>query len=1024
MADMKLKYTIQPYQTEAVESVVDVFAGQPYRACGAYRRDLPVQKGLEHYSLLDEADALGYANAVLTLDQTQLLTNLNRVQARQNLHQSSALTTALGACSLDVEMETGTGKTYVYIKTMFELNRRYGWSKFIVVVPSIAIREGVSRSFETMQEHFMELYRKKVRSFIYNSKNLTDIDQFSQSADLCVMIINIQAFNARGKDARRIRTELDDFGTRRPIDVIRANRPILILDEPQKMGGTATQNSLKEFSPLFCLNYSATHKQHHELVYALDALDAYHKRLVKRIEVKGFEVKNLRGTDGYLCLEGIVLSPNKPPMARLELEVRYRKSINRETRLAVEGDSLFELSKGMEQYQGYQVSHVDPNTGTVSFSNGTKLRTGEITGDVSEADLRRVQIRETIRTHFEKERMLFPRGIKTLSLFFLDEVAKYRQYDPDGNELNSEYGTAFEREYADILEEYLAQGDTPYTQYLRRISPEKTHAGYFSIDKKGRKIDSALKRGSDQSDDISAYELILKDKERLLSFQSPVRFIFSHSALREGWDNPNVFQICALKHGGSSPTQTRQEVGRGLRLCVDQGGSRMDEAILGSQVQHINQLTVIASSGYQDFVSGLQQGIREDLCERPEKAVKEYFVGKRLTVDGVTVTVSEKQGGDIYRYLIKNEYVDEDDRVSDLYRAAWADGTLAPLPESCQPIAAGVHALIRNVFDPRALEGMIGNGGAATISENPLNENFQRAEFQALWTQLNHKYAYSVSIDSEALISDAAAHINERMFVTQLKYTVTTGQQEAHLSQETLKQGAGFTATETETHVLSRPAESQLRYDLVGKVARGANLTRKTAARILTGLQPHVFEMFLKNPEEFISKAVRLIQEKKAAQIVETIQYRQLEDCYDSSIFAMRGKRDFAQAYRAKRCVQDYVFPDGYAKDGQSVERRFVEDMDRSREVLVYAKLPKSFVIPTPVGDYTPDWAVVLRTDAGELLFLLVETKGTMDEPSLRPVESAKIHCAEALFRSLPHSDIQVVSVDSYQHLLDLVDQN
>ena len=531
MAEMKFKFTIQPYQTEAVDSVAGVFAGQPFNDHFTYRRDVEIQRDVTNWMLSDEELSMGFANAKVQLDSGQLLENIHRIQARNNIKLSNSLKSGgLGVCSLDVEMETGTGKTYVYIKTMFELNKLYGWSKFIVVVPSIAIREGVQKSFETMREHFKAYYGKIIRPFVYNSKKLSDIDNYSQSADINVMIINIQAFNARGKDARRIRTELDDFGTRRPIDVIQANRPIVILDEPQKMGGKATQESLKEFNPLFCLNYSATHKQHHDLVYVLDALDAYNQKLVKKIEVKGFDIKNLRGTDSYLFLESIVISPKKPPMARIEFEVGYNKSINRETRILAVDDDLFSLSKNMEQYRGYRISEIDPIRGTVTFTNGEVIHTGEVIGDVSEADLRRVQIRETIRSHFEKEKELYSKGIKTLSLFFIDEVAKYRKYDEDGNEINSEYGEIFEQEYTDILNEYLTLFHTPYEQYLRSIDVHSTHAGYFSIDKKGRKVDSSLKRGSDESDDISAYDLILKDKERLLSFKNPVRFIFSHSA--------------------------------------------------------------------------------------------------------------------------------------------------------------------------------------------------------------------------------------------------------------------------------------------------------------------------------------------------------------------------------------------------------------------------------------------------------------------------------------------------------------
>lgn len=1023
MAEMKFKFTIQPYQTEAVDSVVGVFAGQPYNDRFTYRRDVQINKDVTNWQIPEEELYMGFANAKLQLDFSQLLKNIRGIQARNNIKLSQTVTSGgLGACSLDVEMETGTGKTYVYIKTIFELNRQYGWSKFIIVVPSIAIREGVRKSFDTMQDHFMEYYGKKARAFVYDSKNLTEIDNFSQSGDINVMIINIQAFNARGKDARRIRTELDDFGSRRPIDVIKANRPIVILDEPQKMGGTATQESLKEFNPLFCLNYSATHKQHHDLVYVLDALDAYNKRLVKRIEVKGFDVRNLRGTDGYLFLEKIVISPKKPPMARIELEIGYNKSINRETRLVGVDDDLFAISKNMEQYRGYHVNEVDPIQGTVSFTNGEVIHAGEVIGDVSESDLRRVQIRETIRSHFEKEKELFSKGIKTLSLFFIDEVAKYRKYDEEGNEVNSEYGEIFEQEYRDILNEYLTLFNTPYEQYLRSIEVHQTHAGYFSIDKKGHKVNSSLKRGSDESDDISAYDLILKDKERLLSFSNPVRFIFSHSALREGWDNPNVFQICTLKHGGSSPTQKRQEVGRGLRLCVNQNGERMDADTLGNLVQQINQLTVIASDGYKDFVADLQKGIREDLYERPAKASPDYFIGKTIVVAGGDVTVSERQGRDIYRYLIKNDYIDEDDHVTDQYRADLANGVLAALPESCLPIAEGIHALIQSIFDEHILDDMIGNGHGTKVTENALNDNFYKKEFQTLWNYINHKYTYTVEFDSEELIRKAIAHIDDKLFVAKLQYTVTTGEQGEDLDSEKLKSGIGFAAERSKTFTLERSESSLVKYDLVGKIAEGSRLTRKSAAKILAGVRPYTFAMFRNNPEEFIIKAIRLINEQKATMIVEQITYNQTDGMYDSAIFTAEKNTDFSRAYRAKKNVQDYVFTDGYAKDGRSGERKFVEEMDLAEEVCVYAKLPKGFSIPTPVGNYSPDWAIAFHKGAVKHIFFIAETKGTMETLNLKPIEKAKIDCAKKLFSGLSTADVVYDSVDSYQHLLDIME--
>lgn len=1016
---MNFKFTIQDYQTKAVNSVVKVFAGQPFQDKVSYRRDTGTQvinRNLFNQDLSDEELFMGFFNAPVVLDSHQLLKNIQVVQNYNNIMTSSSLSKHMGVCSLDVEMETGTGKTYVYIKTMFELNKQYGWNKFIVVVPSIAIREGVQKSFQMMQDHFMEQYGKKARFFIYNSKNLTGIDNFSSSVDLSVMIINIQAFNARGKDARRIRMELDEFGSRKPIDVIAANRPIVILDEPQKMGGKKTQESLKEFNPLFTLNYSATHKEHHDLIYVLDALDAYKMKLVKKIEVKGFDIKNLRGTDGYLFLEDIVISPKKPPMARMEFEIGYEKSIKRVIRILGVDDDLFALSKNMEQYRGYHINDVDPIKGVVTFTNGIEIHIGEVLGDVSEKDIRRVQMRETIRSHFEKEKELYNRGIKTLSLFFIDKVENYRKYDEDGNEVNSEYGQMFEEEYTSIQNEYLTLFDTPYEQYLRNIDVHSTHAGYFSIDKKGHKIDSKIKRGSDISDDESAYELILKDKEKLLSLDNPVRFIFSHSALREGWDNPNVFQICTLKHGGDSTTNKRQEVGRGLRICVNQSGDRMDEHVLGSEVQEVNKLTVIASDGYKDFVSSLQSEIKDTLYNRPTKATPEYFEGKRLKVGDDVITISSDQAHTVYFYLVKNDYIDEDGHVTDKYRADVENNTLATVPDKVKDIADGVHALVQGIFDEHALDGMIEDGHTTKVQENALNDNFYKKEFQTLWNYINHKWSYTVHFDSNELIQKSIKKIDEKLFVSQLQYTVTQGTQ----GEEWSDSGNGFVAEKRHTYKLDRGETSQVKYDLIGKIGEKTHLTRKTVVAILKGISPVRFAMFKLNPEEFISNVSRLINEEKATMIVDDITYNQTDGTYDSSIFTAEKNKDFSKAYLSKKNVQDYVFADGTAE--KSVERKFAEDMDLDDKVVVYAKLPRGFQIPTPVGNYAPDWAIAFQKGTVKHIFFIAETKGTMESLNLRPIEQAKISCAKKLFNNLSTKDVVYHDVDSYQSLLNIME--
>ncbi len=1032
---MKFQFKVQQYQTDAVNSVVNIFAGQPFHDRVSYVRDTGLLKKAKNQQLAlftkeespETESGFGFVNTRIILNRERLLGNIRNLQARNNIKQSDSLVGNLGACSLDVEMETGTGKTYVYIKTIFELSKQYGWSKFIVVVPSIAIREGVKKSFEITQEHFMEHYGKKVRFFIYNSKNLSDLDNFSSSAGINVMIINIQAFNtsmkenAKSKEARRIYEKLDDFGSRRPIDVIKANRPILILDEPQKMGGDKTQKALANFNPLFCLNYSATHAQRHNLIYVLDAVDAFNKRLVKKIEVKGFELKNHRGTDKYLFLENIIISPKKPPMAKIELEIKYNKSINRETRILGVDENLYSISNDMEQYKGYHISDIDPIKGIVTFTNGAVLSRGEVVGDVSEKDMRRIQIRETILSHFEKERQLFELGIKTLSLFFIDEVAKYRVYNEAGEEINSEYGDMFEQEYINILNDYLTLEETPYIRYLKSIEPKSTHSGYFSIDKNGQKVDSTMKRGSDESDDISAYDLILRNKERLLSFEEPVRFIFSHSALREGWDNPNVFQICTLKHGGISPTQKRQEVGRGLRLCVNKNGERMDSERCSDSVHSINMLTVIASEGYKNFVADLQTGIKEALYDRPTKATQEFFIGKTIMVGEQQVVLDVMQAKNIYRYLLKNDYIDENDNVTEAYRVDLENNCLSPLPEPLIPLGEGVHTLVQSVFDESVLELMIENGNKTKIQENNLNENFYKKEFQSLWGYINHQYAYTVEFDSNELIQKAIKHMNEKMFVSKLQYTVITGRQTANLDENAISRGDSFNQAKTRTETLGHSETSQIKYDLVGKIADGTMLTRRTVVKILAGIEKPVFLMFKHNPEEFLTKAIRLIKEQKATLIVEHISYDQIEKQYISSIFtgAEKGVGDFTKAFRAKKNVQDYVFTDGFAE--KSIECRFVEDMDLAAEVCVYAKLPRGFSIPTPVGNYSPDWAIAFNEGTVKHLYFIAETKGTMESLNLRPIEQAKIACAKRLFNQLSTSTVKYHDVDSYQSLLNIM---
>lgn len=1006
---MKLKFKVQPYQTNAVEAVVDCFAGQPKVDGLRYRIDPGRAKQTQAF---DE----GFKNEDMRLTEPQVLANIREVQKRQNLPQSDKLIeSAKCRFNLDVEMETGTGKTYCYIKTIFEMHKRYGWSKFIIMVPSIAIREGVYKSFQITADHFAESYGKKARFFIYNSKRLHDLESFSSDANINVMIINVQAFNARGADNRRIYDELDDFQSRRPIDVISANRPILILDEPQKMEGKATTEALPKFNPLMILRYSATHKTQHNRVHRLDALDAYNQRLVKKIAVRGIQTRGLAGANAYLYLEGIEIS-TKAPVARIEMEIKLKSGeIKRQLRRLEFGRDLYAESGELDQYRGFTISQIDYNHDTVEFKNGEVLHAGEATGDVNERDIRRIQIRETIKAHLDKEKQLFAQGIKVLSLFFIDEVVKYRDYDQADEK--GEYARVFEAEYETLKEEYLSElaiDNEEYRKYLAGIDAAKTHNGYFAIDKKTKRLkDPVVGARSVDSDDVDAYDLILKDKERLLSFAEPTRFIFSHSALREGWDNPNVFVMCMLKHSDNTVSR-RQEVGRGLRLAVNQLGDRIDHP---SIVHDINVLTVVASESYKAFVSGLQKEISETLTARPRKADEAYFTGKVLNTDKGPVEVTPQIAKKIYFYLAKNDYIDEDAAITQTYHDAKEKGALASLSEDLQPYTAQILDLIDSVFDDSKLPKVDDGRKPKT---NPLNANFKKKEFQELWSRINKKAVYRVEFESDELITKAVNALDKHLRVTPLQYTVHTGIQIDGVTDDQLKTGDGFKVTGTSTEA-GGSVYSSVRYDLVGKIAENVHLTRKTVAEILTKISPPIFEQFQKNPEHFIAEASRLISEQKATAIIEKLEYDEVEQKYETDIFtAAQTGQDFSRATeKLKNHIYDYCMTDS------DNERRFVTEMDTSSEVVVYAKLPRGFLIPTPVGDYNPDWAISFKKGSVKHIYFVAETKGTMSSMKLRELEKTKIECARKFFdevnSKLASEHVKYDVVTDFAKLMDVV---
>lgn len=1018
---MRLQFKHQKFQADAAKAVVDVFAGQPYLT-PSYMMD----RGSGYYQqrLTEEEDFTGWSNhkIVPELNDSIILEHIQKIQRANQLAPSPKLE---GRYNLTIEMETGVGKTYTYIKTMFELNKHYGWSKFIVVVPSIAIREGVYKSFEVTQEHFAEEYGKKIRFFIYNSSQLTEIDRFASDSSINVMIINSQAFNARGKDARRIYMKLDEFRSRRPIDIIAKTNPIMIIDEPQSVEGKQTKENLKQFNPMLTLRYSATHKSDsiYNMVYRLDAMEAYNKCLVKKIAVKGITESGTTATESYVYLEGINLSKSAPT-ATIQFDIKGASGVRKVTKTVNEGFNLYPNSGEMEEYRdSFIVKRIDGRDDSVEFVNGIKIYAGDVIGKVSEEQLRRIQIRETILSHIERERQLFHKGIKVLSLFFIDEVEHYRKYDASGQQQNGIFAQMFEEEYEDIINNLQIRiGEEDYLKYLNSIKASDTHAGYFSIDKKGHMTNSKIKNKKEKtSDDIDAYDLIMKNKELLLDRdpkRSPVRFIFSHSALREGWDNPNVFQICTLKQS-SSEVRKRQEVGRGLRLCVNQDGERMDANVLGADVHNVNILTVIASESYDNFAKGLQSEIAEAVADRPKKVTPNLFKGKVIKdIDGNEQIIDEDIAIIIYESLIENGYVKKG-QLTDKYYKDKANGEVEMAEEVLDSTESIVN-IIDSIYDPRTIqpENARSNNVELQVDEYKLT----MPEFKALWSRINSKSVYVVDFDTEELVQNAIEALDSKLRVPKIYFKVESGVMEQINSKDDLLAGASFVREESAQYGTKISASNNVKYDLIGKLVDGTGLTRKAIVRILQGIQQPVFNQFKDNPEEFIIRAAAIINDEKATAVIQHITYNALEDRYGTEIFTeptIKGKLGI-NAMKAKRHLYDHIIYDS------ENELKFAEQLDTNREVAVYVKLPSGFYISTPVGRYNPDWAIAFYEGSVKHIYFVAETKGTLDTMKLNhitPTEQAKIDCAKAHFKAISTDDVVYSVVDSYQALLEKVMQ-
>lgn len=1019
---MRLQFKHQKFQADAAKAVVDVFAGQPY-LMPTYMMD----RGVNYQqNLTDDEDFTGWRNEPIVPELTDkiILERLNKIQ-RLNQIEPSAKLERSESCkyNLTIEMETGVGKTYTYIKTMYELNKHYGWSKFIIVVPSIAIREGVYKSFQMTQEHFAEEYGKKIRFFIYNSSQLTEIDRFASDSSVNAMIINSQAFNARGKDARRIYMKLDEFRSRRPIDIIAKTNPILIIDEPQSVEGKQTKERLKEFHPLLTLRYSATHKVDsiYNMVYRLDAMEAYNKRLVKKISVKGITESGSTATEGYVYLEGINLS-KADPTATIEFDFKGATGIRKKTMKVGIGFNLYDNSGNLDEYKnGFVVKFIDGRDNSVEFLNGVKIFAGDVIGKVSEDQLRRIQIRETILSHIERERELFYKGIKVLSLFFIDEVAKYKQYDESGHPYNGIYADMFEEEYADIVGNMQREiGNEDYIKYLDAIPVHETHAGYFSIDKKGKLTDSKLSdKKAGTSDDIDAYDLIMKNKELLLDRdpkRSPVRFIFSHSALREGWDNPNVFQICTLKQS-SSEVRKRQEVGRGLRLCVNQDGERMDANVLGNDVHSVNVLTVIASESYDSFAKGLQTELAEAVANRPVAVTADLFKGKVICdVHGNEQVVDGETAQAIYFDMVVNGYVDKKGALTDKYYADKANNAVK-VAEEVADCADAVLSIVDSIYDSRAMQPENARDKNVELQVDP--EKLAMPEFKALWQRISPKSIYVVDFDTEELVEKAISSLNRNLRVSKIFFKVESGTMNEIQSKKALLEGTSFVKEKSGTYDTARRihASSSVKYDLVGKLVAETGLTRKAVVEILTGIEKSVFGQFKDNPEEFIIKAADLINDEKATAIIQHITYNMLDERYDTDIFTeptIKGKLG-VNAMKAQRHLYDHIVYDS------TNERGFATDLDTNTNVAVYVKLPDSFYISTPVGRYNPDWAIAFYEGTVKHIYFVAETKGSMHSMQLRLIEESKIHCAREHFKAISNGNVVYDVVDSYETLLNKV---
>jgi type III restriction enzyme len=998
------------YQKLAIDSVADLFRGQEINRteftvtrrplvdrAGQPSLDLGAFLGVQGELGLVESE-LGIGNR-LTLVDDEIIANLKDIRLRNGLAPSTALTSG----DFTVEMETGTGKTYVYLRTAFELNKLYGFTKFVIVVPSVAIKEGVYKTLQITEEHFKRLYSgQPFDYFLYDSVKLGQVRNFATSPNIQIMVVTVGAINK--KDVNNLYKDSEKTGGERPIDLIRATRPILIVDEPQSVDGGlsgAGKNALGEMNPLCTLRYSATHVDKHHMVFRLDAVDAYERKLVKQIEVASLEVE-----DGHnkAYVRFVSASNGKGPVtARVEIDVLEGKQVRRKEVVVQDGDDLEELTK-RAIYADCRIGEIRAGRDNQLLEvmlpgSETFLQPGQAVGDVDADALKRLMLRRTIHEHLEKEKRLAPLDIKVLSLFFIDAVEYYRSYDADGNPVKGKYARIFEEEYrrAAKLPEFVSL----FNEVDLTLEAEEVHDGYFSIDKARRWTDTADNNQVSRDNAERAYNLIMKDKEKLLGFERKLKFIFSHSALKEGWDNPNVFQICTLREIGTE-RERRQTIGRGLRLCVNQKGERL-------RGFGINTLTVIATESYEEFAENLQKEIEKDIGIKFGIVEKHQFAAIPVVkTDGSTGMLGFEESAAIFDHLKSNGFVDAKGKVQDSLRTALKDGSLT-LP----PALAPHLALVRDV-----LKKVVGKLDIKNADERVVVKTrraiLESAEFQALWDRIKHKTTYRVHFDNEKLLADCARAIANGPPVSKARVRI----RKADLS---IGQG-GVLATEHEkdsgTIVTIEEGDIVLP-DVLTDLQDRTQLTRKSLVRILT--ECGRLTDFKRNPQAFIEIAGEVINRTKRLAVVDGIKYQRIGDdqYYAQELFQQEELTGYLRNMLkdAKKSVfEDVIYDSG------GVERTFAEQLEKNEAVKIYAKLPGWFKVPTPLGTYNPDWAVLVEVSGEERLYFVVETKGSLFVDDLRDNEAAKIACGDAHFRALavgenPARYIKATKVD------DLIDQ-